>query len=247
MSRQGRKLDRLAELEDERRFLLASLDDLDRERAAGDVDEPDYCALCDGYTARAAAVIREIESGHEETIVPRRPTRWGRIGVIVIGVLAIGAGSGWLVAHYSGQEVPDTGATIGADDQVGQLLAEARQLGPLQAIQKFGEVLQIEPGNVEALTYSGWYARLVAVQQPEGAGRSALLAAAVDKLNQAVETDPTYPDAQCFLAILTFRDLGDPVAAKSHVDRCTASNPPAMVTGLIESLSADLNAALAKN
>lgn len=147
MSRQGKDLDRLAELEDERRFLLASLDDLDRERAAGDVDETDYRALRDGYTARAATVIREIESGHEEVIVPRRPTRWARIGAIVISVLVIGAGSGWLVAHYSGQEVPDAGATIGADDQVGQLLAEARQLSPLEAIKKFGEVLQIDPGT----------------------------------------------------------------------------------------------------
>ena len=55
--------DRLAELEEERRFLLSSIRDLDREHAAGDVDEADYCALRDGYVARAAAVLREIEGG----------------------------------------------------------------------------------------------------------------------------------------------------------------------------------------
>ena len=36
--------DRLAELEEERRFLLASIRDLDRERSVGDVDEADQLA-----------------------------------------------------------------------------------------------------------------------------------------------------------------------------------------------------------
>jgi len=245
VSQHGTALDRLAELEDERRFLLASLDDLDREYAAGDVDESDYRALRDGYTARAAAVIREIESGREAVVVERAPTRWGRIVAITAAVIALGVGSGWLVAHYSGQDVPDAGSLVDPNDKVGQLLAEARQLGPLEAIKKFGEVLKLEPGNVEALTYSGWYARLIAVQQPEGAGRTALITAASEKLKQAAEADPNYPDAQCFLAILTFRDLGDASGAKVHLDRCVASNPPAMVKGFIESLSADLEAALA--
>lgn len=245
MSQHGKALDRLAELEDERRFLLASLDDLDREHAAGDVDDEDYRALRDGYTARAAAVIREIESGREAVEVERTPTRWGRIAAITATVVALAVGSGWLVAHYSGQDVPDAGSVVDPNDKVGQLLAEARQLGPLQAIKKFGEVLKLEPGNVEALTYSGWYARLIAVQQPAGAGRTALITAASEKLKQAAEADPNYPDAQCFLAILTFRDLGDASGAKVHLDRCVASNPPAMVKGFIESLSADLEAALA--
>ena len=55
--------DRLAELEEERRFLLRSLDDLEREHDAGDVDEHDFAALRDGYVARAAAVLREIDEG----------------------------------------------------------------------------------------------------------------------------------------------------------------------------------------
>lgn len=244
MSEHGKALDRLAELEDERKFLLASLDDLDREHAAGDVDEADYHALRDGYTARAAAVIREIESGREAVAVEKAPTRWGRIAGITATVIALGVGAGWLVAHYSGQDVPDPASVVDPNDKVGQLLAEARQLGPLDAIKKFGDVLKLEPGNVEALTYSGWYARLIAVQQPEGTGRTALITAANDKLKQAVAADPSYPDAQCFLAILTFRDLGDAAGAKVHLDRCVASNPPAMVKGFIESLSADLEAAL---
>ena len=41
-----------AELEEERDFLLRSLEDLEREHAAGDVDETDYVALKDGYAVR---------------------------------------------------------------------------------------------------------------------------------------------------------------------------------------------------
>jgi hypothetical protein len=244
VSERGAQLDRLAELEEERRFLLRSLDDLDREYEAGDVEHADYLALRDGYTSRAAAVIREIESGREAAIAPRPPVRWRRIVMVTLGVVGLGVGAGWLVAHYSGQDVPEGGATTADDDRVAQLLAQARQSTPIDAIKVYGSVLEIEPGNVEALTYSGWSARIVAVQQDEGPGRQALLEAGYDKLRQAAEQDPAYPDAQCFLAIMTFRDFGRADEAKSFLDRCIASNPPAIVKGLVESLAADITAAL---
>jgi tetratricopeptide (TPR) repeat protein len=49
------------ELAEERDFLLRSLQDLDDERHAGDVDADDYSVLKDGYTARAAAVLRVLD------------------------------------------------------------------------------------------------------------------------------------------------------------------------------------------
>ena len=55
--------DELARLEEERRFLLRSITDLEREYEAGDVDDDDYQTLMDGYTARAAAVMRTIDDG----------------------------------------------------------------------------------------------------------------------------------------------------------------------------------------
>ena len=72
----GRAPDLPAEaLEQEREFLLRSLDDLDRERAAGDMDEQDYRALRDGYTARAAAVLRALERAQNPTGVEASPDR----------------------------------------------------------------------------------------------------------------------------------------------------------------------------
>ncbi|MSZ97169.1 MAG: hypothetical protein F2579_06940, partial [Actinobacteria bacterium] len=46
------------ELRAEQEFLLNSLRDLEREKAAGDIDNADYATLRDGYIARAATVTR---------------------------------------------------------------------------------------------------------------------------------------------------------------------------------------------
>lgn len=243
MSGQGAALDRLAELEEERDFLLRSLDDLDREFEAGDVDGDDYRTLRDGYTARAAVVIREVEAG-QVALVARPPLRWGRLVAITLAVVAVGALAGWLVAHYSGQDVPQVGSSLSTDDQVAVLLAQARQVAPLEALPVYGDVLQLDPGNVEALTYSGWSARIVALQVPAGAPREQLVAAAEEKLRQAIAADATYPDAQCFLAVLLFRDLGDAAAAKPYLDACLAANPPAAVRDLVTSLASEIDAAL---
>jgi hypothetical protein len=55
-------------LEEERGFLLRSLEDLDAELAAGDIAGADYEMLRDRYTARAAAVLRALEgaAGRDE-------------------------------------------------------------------------------------------------------------------------------------------------------------------------------------
>jgi tetratricopeptide (TPR) repeat protein len=52
----------LRDLEEERDFLLRSISDLDRERAANDLTEADYRRLRDGYTVRAADVMRRLEA-----------------------------------------------------------------------------------------------------------------------------------------------------------------------------------------
>ncbi|HUR22853.1 MAG TPA: tetratricopeptide repeat protein [Acidimicrobiales bacterium] len=49
------------ELQDQRDFLLRSIEDLEAERAAGDLAEADYEALRSSYTARAASVLRAID------------------------------------------------------------------------------------------------------------------------------------------------------------------------------------------
>ena len=67
--------DTLAALEEQRDFLLASIADLDREHAAGDLSDDDARELRDDYTARAAEVIRSIDARERRT----SPIRGGRI------------------------------------------------------------------------------------------------------------------------------------------------------------------------
>ena len=49
------------ELEDERTFLLRSLEDLDREHEAGDLSDEDHAVLRDGYIARTAEVLKALD------------------------------------------------------------------------------------------------------------------------------------------------------------------------------------------
>lgn len=96
-------------LEEQRDFLLASLRDLERERAAGDVDDADYEALRSSYTARAADIIRRLEP--DEVVSDSAAAAAGKRGVSrrLVGVLAVVAfavGLGVFVARQSGQRLP---------------------------------------------------------------------------------------------------------------------------------------------
>lgn len=87
-----------ARLERERDFLLRSLDDLERERAKGAIDDASYDRLHDDYTARAAAVIRSLRDGAD--VVPAAPptstrrrvlTAVGIVAFVVLVALVLGA------------------------------------------------------------------------------------------------------------------------------------------------------------
>src|SRR6187431_3135823 len=141
-------LDALAELEEERRFLLRSLADLEREHDAGDIDDVDYATLRDGYTVRAAAVLREIDGGRAN-LPAKTPRRLGRTMAIAAVVVAASIGIGFALAaawgeRESGQEI--TGFTPGDDARV--LLANARDAmnsGDFAlANSLFGQVVQME-------------------------------------------------------------------------------------------------------
>jgi len=243
--------DRLVE---EREFLLNSLDDLERERAAGDVDDADYKSLRDSYVARAAAIIRRLEERDEVPVAQEgnalrtRPTRaivWSAL-VLVVAALA-----GLLVARQSGERLPGQGMTGGSSDgSVSSLLVQARSVGMAdtpKALDLYSQVLAIEPDNVEALTYFGWFTVLSATsdQTSEDAVVRERFQSGLLLIRQATVSDPTYPDAHCFLGISFYRFLQDAEAAQPEVRACLDSNPPAEVKSLVEGLAASIDAELA--
>ncbi len=218
--------DVLVALERERDFLLRSLDDLDAERAAGDLDTSDHAALADDYTRRLAEVARSIDEERTafdqvDTKLDTRQRVFTVIGIVVLAVLA-----GVLLGQASGFRSPEDSVTGDIRQSSAGLLAEADTLTREQrwpeAIEVYDEVLDVAPGNVEALTYRGWLtARL-------GDDETALL-----DLREAVAVDPAYPDARVFSAIvldnqLRFTEAAAELAAFDSLD------PPEDMLMLVE-------------
>jgi tetratricopeptide (TPR) repeat protein len=234
--------DALAELEEERKFLLRSLADLEREHDAGDVDDVDYQELRDGYTVRAAHTLRAIESGRA-ALLPTPAVNWKRRAIAAGLVVALFGGTWWALSESSAQRIPGaqiTGADPRSERQ--QLLAQARQVQfeqPGAAAALYAEVLKLDPENVEALTYRGWTLALDTTRLTDSEAAAEQLVEAIDSLDQAVELDPDDPEPRCFLGIIQVRFLDDPDGGRADLETCLAGNPPADVRGLIEGLLAE--------
>ncbi len=231
-------------IEEEKRFLFESLADLEREHAAGDVDEHDYVALKDSYTARAARLIAELDATRDEKSRTRRP----RNIVWAVSVLVLAVVSGVLVANNSGERRTGQVMTGTVDDgSVSSLLVQARSMGMSDipaVLDLYSRVLAIEPDNIEALTYFGWYSVLSATQESDQARAAERLESGLVLMRQATIADSTYPDAHCFLGITFFRFLDDPQAAEPEIDACLESNPPAEVATLVEGLADQVDEAI---
>lgn len=242
-------------LEKQRAHLLASLEDLERERAAGDLEEADYLALRDDYTARAAAVLRAIEAtgaaGAEAAVAPAGSARRSRRrAAAAVGVVAFAAATGALVARSAGQRLPGAPATgqitaTGPSAGVADDLARARSLmgedRTLDAIKVYDSVLRRDPRHPEALAYRGWLLRL--------AGRAAANRELLDKgfeyIDRAVAADPGYPDARFFRGVALFQDRGAAAASLADLRAFLASGPPPAMVAMVEDLLRRATAAAA--
>ena len=237
--------DEQASLEQERKFLLDSLVDLEREHAAGDIDAEDYRVLKNGYVQRAAQIIKVLDAG-----IDARETRprasINRILSVVALVALIASAAGWFVAQQSGQRLPGQTISGGIEDSTASMLSQARALNfsePKTAIELYSKVLALNPDHVEALTYRSWLIALVARDAPDDM-KILAFAAATQGLDHAIDVEPEYPDAHCFLGIVRFRLAGDAAGAKEQLDICAAMNPPAEVMGFVDSIRAEVAIAL---
>jgi tetratricopeptide (TPR) repeat protein len=217
--------DELALLEEERDHLLASLEDLEREFAAGDMDEVDYRELKDDYTVRTAEVLRAIE---EQRVLHQRaePARAGRGRALLVtaGVLLFAVVAGVLVAQGSGQR--GSGPISGGISNLRAELARCQQASfqdPAGGVECYDELLEDAPENVEALTYHGW-ALIRDGRIPQGA----------EQLERAVRIDPDYPDVRVFRAIVAAR-AGDHPAAAEEIDRFYRSDPAPAAVQILQS------------
>lgn len=228
----------LERLEEERRFLLSSIRDLEREHDVGDVSSDDFHALRDGYVARAAVVLRELEDGKDLRPPPAK-RRWVRRLAIVGATLAVAVALGIFVAQSAGQRLPGQSLTGGQEaDEVAVQLAEGRRLlnlGQLDAsIVAYERVQQLEPTNAEAATYVAW----LSVLSADATGDSLGVQDAIRLLAEATTLDETYADPHCLLAVALHNFTGDsdPSLVEREVEACLALDPPADMVPLIEGL-----------
>jgi tetratricopeptide (TPR) repeat protein len=239
-------------LDEERDFLLGSLRDLEREHAAGDLADDDYVALRDEYTARAAAVLREMEGGDTASRRPsstapgagsadrarpgRPPARRKRPLVVTIGVVVIVAClAGGAVAAFSGQRQAGAPITGSLPDSPEGKMAQALQLETdgkaADALKVYDGLLKDDPKNVQALAYRGWLLK-----------RAGFPDLAMASLDQAVAIDPKYPDAHFFRGMVLYQDRKDPAGAVTEFRAFLSNNPPQEMVSVVEQ---ELKAAMA--
>jgi tetratricopeptide (TPR) repeat protein len=141
--------ERRRELEDERDFLMSSLDDLELEHGSGGIDDESYAELHDDYTARAAAVIRTLRDGVDVT--PRDPPRSSRrtrqriVLVSLVLVFAIAAGTS--LAYALGARLP--GQTSSGNSAVAPSTTNATQAALLQKIDDLQTKVNASPDDYD--------------------------------------------------------------------------------------------------
>ncbi|MDQ1383271.1 MAG: hypothetical protein QOG65_650, partial [Actinomycetota bacterium] len=115
------------ELEAEREFLLRSLDDLDSELLAGNIDPDTYRVLYDDYTARASAVIRSLADGVERRTPGARKAPALMRGLTIGGIVVFALLAAFLLAHAVGQR--SSGQQITGDAQSSRTTTTVSQAG----------------------------------------------------------------------------------------------------------------------
>lgn len=234
--------DRLAALEEERRFLLSSIRDLEREFAAGDVEQHDYEVLRDGYVARAAAVMREIDEG-KSSLVPKVQRPWWRRLLVPALTLLVAVALGLAVRSFAGQRLPGQGLTGGQQlDEASTLLASGRsKLGtdPSGALLDYRKVLTVDPNNAEAHTYVAW----LLVLNGKQTSNESQVKDGIGLLKEATTFDDAYADPHCLLAVASARMLATPddVTARLEAQACLDRNPPSMMRPMVQGLLGEVS------
>lgn len=213
----------LARIEEERDHLLVSLDDLDAEYGAGDIDDLDYTTLRDDYTARTAQLTRVLD-GAAIKRTRRKRTVSQRV-IWAVGVVALTGLASWAMIAFSGARGSQDVASGEIRQSTVTLLADAAEAfgtGEVErSIELYDEVLSLQPTNVEAYTYRGW------VQYQSGNAE-----AAEADFEEAVFLDPAYADVRVFRALVAL-DAEEYETASAELAAFDAANPTAVAQQLV--------------
>jgi tetratricopeptide (TPR) repeat protein len=229
------------DLEDERSFLLRSLEDLDREHQAGDLSDEDHAILRDQYVARTASVLRTLEEPTPATTTGsadrRRPVARRLLGhqprrrLVVVGVVALVlAAVVWFVARQTGERLPGetlTGSVaLSSAQQTSRNLAQAetleRQGNVIEALRLYESVLRSHPDQEEALAEAGWLEYEAGAQ----ARNTTLLSDGERQERKAVAVAPTAYASHLYLGSMLLAQ-GDATGAVAQYRLFLDDHPPA--------------------
>lgn len=241
-----------AALQAERDFLLRSIEDLQAERSAGELDEERYQRLIEDYTARAAAALRALDGSAE--LLPAPPPVGARSQLrrvaVVGGLIAVATVASLLLASSLGLRQPGETITGNAQsaggsraafqlaverrpDDVAARLAYARfllQSGEIvDALRQYDEAAELDPGNAESLAYGAWIVYLAGFADD-----------AMGRVDRAVAADPDYPDAHFFRGMMLLRENDDRVAAASELRTYLRLAPEGPMRAQVESVLAGI-------
>jgi tetratricopeptide (TPR) repeat protein len=227
---------------EDRDFLLRSLLDLERERAAGDLADDDYHDLKTRYEAKLADLTDAPASVQppDTAGAPTETRRVVRVVATVAVIAIIGIGGGLAVAAGSGSREPGQNLSGRQITTSAQQLARAATLAGegdvLEALKVYDEVLAENPEDVTALTYKGWLLRNVgtANDEPDLAERGVAL------IEQATQIDPRYAEAWFFRGIIFLRDEDAPEKAVDALKLALANDPIPEVEAAARELLAEI-------
>jgi hypothetical protein len=232
-----------ADLETERDFLLRSIEDLDREHAAGDVGTRDYDELRADYVARAAVTLRvlgdRLDDGGPSAAVAGA-NRWdrarrylGRRGtrraLVITGIVCLLCALGLTAAELAGVRLPGEGATgsvnlprtVQIRDDLAAALLFANSGHAAEAVGLYDEVLSLDPRQPVALADRGWLERLAGL-----AARSRrAVAIGDDSIARSVAVDAKYADAHAYDAVALYEDDHLVAAAARQIAQMEQDHP----------------------
>jgi tetratricopeptide (TPR) repeat protein len=235
--------DEQGELERERDFLLKSLDDLETERAAGNIDDASYTELHDDYTARAAATIRALRDGVDARPASP-PVPWRRRGLVIGGIVAFAVVAAVALAAALGARLPgqtSSGNQPSSAPSSGERkarLQDAADKNPndpqarlalasfleesgdtVESLKQYDKVVEIAPENADALANAGRLRFIIAGQVPSPEAQRQLVADARTFLDRAVQADPNNADARYYRGVLLLDGFGERDAAVGEFQR----------------------------
>jgi hypothetical protein len=250
MSAKRARHERLLE---ERDDLLRSLEDLEREFAAGDIAEVDLQRLRNDYISRTATLTKRIDR-LDDVEVGRSTKHTGmkglrrRLGRSRTRRTLVAVTSVWVIAavtlvalHFSGVRLPGQSATgsislsqsLLVEQELTQASTFANAGNTSGAYSLYSKILSQVPDQIEALTYQGWLTRLSGVD----AHNVGVVATGDAEIARAVALSPGYPDARGLDGVALAEDQNKTAEAISEFKAFLADHPS---SSLLQSLASQI-------